>query len=71
MKYNNGDKYQGNWKDTLRDRKNFVIKNNGDILKGYWKYDNLKEVKIKCQNGDVYNRELFDLQRKKFWNYEI
>ena len=40
--------------------KGFVIKNNGDIFKGYWKYDNLKEGKIKCQNGDIYNRELFD-----------
>ena len=31
MKYNNGDEYNGNWKEDLKEGKGILKYNNGDI----------------------------------------
>ena len=44
MKYNNGDKYNGTWKNDKRDGKGIMEYSNGSIYDGTWK-NNLKEGK--------------------------
>ena len=44
MKYNNGDLYNGEWKNDLKEGEGTIKYNNGDIYDGNWKND-LKEGK--------------------------
>ena len=37
MFYNNGDKYEGDWKNGIFERKGIMHYNNGDRCEGDWK----------------------------------
>ncbi len=59
MNYANGDYYEGNWKDDLREGEGTLINNNGDKFFGIWKNDTLNEnVEIIYINGDTYKGNL-------------
>ena len=56
MYYNNGDKYDGEWKNDLREGKGIMKYNNGDIYDGYWKNDKKDGKGIMINNnGDKYD----------------
>ena len=57
-KYNNGDKYIGEWKNDLKDGKGIYYYNNGDKYDGEYKTD-LKDGKgiFYCNDGDKFEGE--------------
>ena len=58
MNYNNGDKYEGEFKNNLREGKGIMNYNNGDKYEGEWK-NNLREGKgiYYYNNNDKYEGE--------------
>ncbi len=58
MEYENGDKYEGEWKNDFKEGKGKMIYNNGEKYEGEWKND-LKEGKgiMYYNNGERYEGE--------------
>ena len=54
MNYNNGDKYDGEWKNDLREGNGIYEYKNGDKYKGEWKNDlrNGKGI-LYYKNGNI------------------
>jgi len=42
MNYFNGDRYDGEWKNNLRDGHGVFINNDGDMYDGNWKLDKME-----------------------------
>ena len=43
MIYNNGNKYDGEWKNDLKEGEGKMTYNNGDEYNGYWENDEIKK----------------------------
>lgn len=42
MNYFNGDRYEGEWKNNLRDGHGVLVNNDGDMYDGNWKLDKME-----------------------------
>ena len=70
MNYENGDLYEGLWKDGLREGEGTLINNNGDKYYGIWENDSLKDkIEIEYINGDIYKGNLKEGKKNGFGIY--
>ena len=64
VEYNNGDKYDGNWKDGKRNGFGSMYYNNGEKYIGYWKNDKRNGLgSMHYNNGNTYNGNWKDNKR--------
>ena len=81
MNYNNGDKYEGEFKNNLKEGKGIMIYNNGDKYDGEFKNNEIIKGKgemifqnyIICEYSIKYNSEIFifnsfeEVKKKNSW----
>ena len=65
MKYNNGDLYEGEWKNDKKEGNGIMKFENGNIYEGEWKNDLIEGKGImKCKNGEQYEGEWANNKRE-------
>ena len=64
MFYTNGDKYEGYWKNDLKNGEGILTYSTGNIQKGFWK-DGKKDGQEEPQRKDEKRREREDKTKRR------